>query len=288
MSSLKLEKEHKCHEGYVRYFSHDSLATKTKMRFSAFIPKQALDKSVPVIYWLSGLTCTEENFTTKACAQVHAAKHGVIIVAPDTSPRGAGVPGEDDSYDIGTGAGFYVNATKDPWRHNYQMYAYVVTELPELVEAHLPVAKDKRSIMGHSMGGHGAMVVALRNADRYRSVSALAPLCAPSQTPWGQKAFTTYLGDDEKSRELWLQYDTTALVTSGTATRKIPLFIDQGSKDDAYEAGRLRPDLLEAACRLVDHPLSLRYQDGYDHSYYFIQTFIGEHLAYHARALGLD
>jgi S-formylglutathione hydrolase len=285
---LELLKEHKCYDGCVRYYTHASRSTGTALRFAVYVPPQAARGPMPVVYWLSGLTCTEENFITKAGAPAHASRLGLLIVVPDTSPRGAGVPGEDDSYDLGTGAGFYVNATQDPWRRAYRMYDYVVDELPGLIEAHLPVDRDRRSIMGHSMGGHGALVAALRNPGRYRAVSAFAPICAPSQTPWGQKAFAAYLGDD---RQTWLQYDAAALVRAATAASarrdKLPLWVEQGSRDESYEGGRLRPDLLEAACREADHPLELRYRDGYDHSYYFVQSFLGEHLARHARALGV-
>jgi S-formylglutathione hydrolase len=230
-----------------------------------------------VLYWLSGLTCSEQNFITKAGAQRYAAEHGIILVAPDSSPRGDDVA-DDDAYDLGQGAGFYVNATREPWAKHYSMYDYIVEELPAWVEAD-PAASDARAISGHSMGGHGALVIALRNPGRYRSVSAFSPIVAPSRVPWGEKAFTAYLGED---REAWKQWDATELVQS--AREKLPLLVDQGDADE-FLAGQLKPELLRAACEAAGHPLELRMQPGYDHSYYFISSFIGEHIAHHARAL---
>jgi len=230
-----------------------------------------------VLYWLSGLTCNEQNFITKAGAQRYAAEHGVILVAPDTSPRGDDVA-DADGYDIGKGAGFYVDATQSPWATHYRMYDYVVNELPALVEAELP-ANGARAISGHSMGGHGALVIALKNPGRYRSVSAFSPIVAPSQVPWGEKAFGAYLGDD---RAAWRAYDATALVEH--ANERLPLLIDQGDADEFLD-GQLKPQLLQAACEAAGHPIDLRLQPGYDHSYYFIQSFIGAHIAHHAKAL---
>jgi len=232
---------------------------------------------LPVLYWLSGLTCNEQNFITKAGAQRYAAEHGVILVAPDTSPRGDDVA-DVEGYDLGKGAGFYVDATQAPWATHYRMYDYVVHELPALVEAELP-ANGARAISGHSMGGHGALVIALKNPGRYRSVSAFSPIVAPSQVPWGEKAFGAYLGDD---RAAWRAYDATALVEG--ATERLPLLVDQGNADEFLD-GQLRPQLLQAACEAAGHPLTLRLQPGYDHSYYFIQSFIGDHIAHHAQAL---
>ena len=230
-----------------------------------------------MLYWLSGLTCNEQNFITKAGAQRYAAEHGVILVAPDTSPRGDDVA-DADGYDLGKGAGFYVDATQAPWATHYRMYDYVVNELPALIEAQFPVT-GARAISGHSMGGHGALVIALKNPGRYRSVSAFSPIVAPSQVPWGEKAFGAYLGDD---RAAWRAFDATALVE--TATERLPLLIDQGDADEFLD-GQLKPHLLQAACEVAGHPIDLRLQPGYDHSYYFIQSFIGEHIAHHAKAL---
>ena len=273
--------EHRaCFGGWQDVYEHASDTLGCGMRFAVYLPPQAETRKLPVLYWLSGLTCNEQNFITKAGAQRYAAEHGVILVAPDTSPRGDDVP-DADGYDLGKGAGFYVNATTLPWARHYRMYDYVVDELPALVEANLPVT-GARAISGHSMGGHGALVIALRNPGRYRSVSAFAPIAAPSQVPWGEKALSTYLGPD---REAWKAYDATALVAN--ATEKLPLLIDQGQADEFLE-GQLKPWLLQAAAAHADHPLYLRMQPGYDHSYYFIASFIGEHIAHHARALQVD
>lgn len=266
-----------CSGGWQEVWSHDSESCSCPMRFGIYLPTQATMGRVPVVYWLSGLTCTEDNFVTKAGAQRYASKHGVAVVAPDTSPRGEGVA-DADQYDLGQGAGFYVNATQAPWQPHYRMYDYVTTELPALVEAHFPVT-DQRSIMGHSMGGHGALVVALRNADRYQSVSAFAPICAPTRVPWGKQALSAYLGDDQAT---WAQYDACELIAR--ANRKLPLRVDQGLADNFLEE-QLRPELLEAACSEADYPLDMWRHEKYDHSYFFISTFIGEHIAFHAKAL---
>lgn len=265
--------------GRQEVWQHDSSSTRTPMKFGIYLPPQALaGEKCPVLYWLSGLTCTEQNFITKAGAQAYAAQHGMVIVAPDTSPRGEAVP-NDEGYDLGQGAGFYLNATRAPWDRHFRMYDYIVDELPALVEASFPVS-DARAISGHSMGGHGALTIALKNPGRYRSVSAFSPIVAPSQVPWGQKAFSAYLGD---AREIWQQYDAVALL--GTALQeRLPLLIDQGDADE-FLAGQLKPELLQAACDAAGHPLMLRMQPGYDHSYYFIASFIGEHIAHHAKAL---
>jgi len=269
----------RCFEGSVEFWRHESQATATSMEFSIFLPPQTKSERVPILYWLSGLTCTAENFTSKAGAQRWAAEAGLALVAPDTSPRGAGIPGEAEDDDLGTGAGFYLNATTSGWADHYRMYDYVVDELPGLVKAHFPVRPDRESIFGHSMGGHGALVCALRNPGRYRSVSAFAPICAPSECPWGQKAFSTYLGAD---REIWARYDATALVAA--AEERLPLLIEQGS-DDAFLHTQLMPERLEAACAEARHPVDVRRRTGYDHSYYFIASFVGDHIAHHARAL---
>ncbi len=263
--------------GEQQVWQHYSQVLGCDMRVAIYLPPQAQQGPVPVLYWLSGLTCTEQNFINKAGAQRHAAEHGIAIVCPDTSPRGEDVA-DAEGYDIGKGAGFYVNATQAPWSTHYRMYDYVVDELPALIEAHFPVT-TARAISGHSMGGHGALVVALRNPGLYRSVSAFAPIVAPSQVPWGEKVFGAYLGDD---REAWKAYDAAALIAD--ASERLPLLIDQGSADE-FLATQLRPELLDVACRTHGHPLILRMQPGHDHSYYCIASFIGDHIAHHAAAL---
>jgi len=269
--------QHACFGGPQEVWAHRSAVLGCDMKFAVYVPPQARERRLPVLYWLSGLTCNEQNFIVKAGAQRYAAEHGVILVAPDTSPRGDDVP-DDDAYDLGQGAGFYLNATQAPWSRHFRMYDYVTDELPKLIEAHFP-ANDRRSLSGHSMGGHGALVIALRNPGRYRSVSAFSPIAAPSQVPWGRKAFAAYLGED---RQAWRQWDATALIAQ--ATERLPLLIDQGDADE-FLMQQLWPELLRAACEAVGHPIELRMQPGYDHSYYFIASFIGEHIAYHAAAL---
>ena len=266
-----------CFGGWQDVYRHHSDVLGCDMNFAVYLPPQAATQKLPVLYWLSGLTCTEQNFITKAGAQRYAAEHGVVIVAPDTSPRGDNVA-DAEGYDLGKGAGFYVNATQAPWSRHYRMYDYVVAELPALVEANFPVS-DARAISGHSMGGHGALVIALKNPGRYRSVSAFSPIVAPSQVPWGEKAFTAYLGED---RAAWKSYDATALIAE--ASERLPLLVNQGDADE-FLANQLKPELLQAACAEAGHPLQLRLQPGYDHSYYFIESFIGEHIAHHAAAL---
>jgi len=273
--------EHRaCFGGWQDVYRHRSTALGCDMQFAVYLPPQAAQRRLPVLYWLSGLTCTEQNVITKAGAQRYAAEHGVILVAPDTSPRGDAVA-DAEGYDLGKGAGFYLNATQAPWAAHYRMYDYVVEELPALVEAHLP-ATAARSISGHSMGGHGALVIALRNPGRYRSVSAFSPIVAPSQVPWGEKAFTAYLGPD---RSTWAQWDASALVAG--ADERLPLLVDQGEADE-FLATQLQPQRLVEACAAAGHPLQLRMQPGYDHSYYFIASFIGEHIAHHAEALAAN
>lgn len=272
--------ENKCFGGMQGVYSHAAQATACPMRFSVYLPPQAEASRVPVVYWLSGLTCTEENFTVKAGAQRYAAETGIAIVAPDTSPRGKEVA-DDDAYDFGQGAGFYVNATEDPWRAHFRMYDYIVEELPALIAASFPVDGARAGIMGHSMGGHGALVCGLRNPDRYRSISAFAPICAPMRCPWGEKALSGYLGPD---REAWKAYDATELIRGTRDDRAI--LVDQGSAD-GFLAEQLKPELLEEACREAGRPLILNRRAGYDHSYYFIASFIGDHIHHHAAALGV-
>ena len=262
-------------------FAHRSQALDCDMHFSLYLPPQAAAAPVPLLTWLSGLTCTDENFVHKAGAQRAAAEHGVAILAPDTSPRGEGVADDPDgAWDFGLGAGFYVNATQAPWSAHYRMYDYVLRELPELVLAEQPVDGARQAIFGHSMGGHGALTLALRHPDRYRSVSAFAPIVAPSQCPWGEKALGAYLGSD---RGLWLEHDTCALIRR--ATQRLPMLVDQGSADQFLEE-QLQTPLLEAACAESDYRATIRMQDGYDHSYFFIASFIEEHIAFHAARLG--
>ena len=268
---------HASFAGWQDVYQHASATLRCTMKFAVYLPPQARHGRLPVLYWLSGLTCTEQNFITKAAVQRYAAEHGIIVVAPDTSPRGTDVA-DDPAYDLGQGAGFYLNATQAPWATHYRMYDYVVQELPALVEAHFP-ATAERAISGHSMGGHGALVIALRNPGRYRSVSAFAPIVAPTQVAWGQKIFTTYLGED---REAWAQYDAVALIRA--AAERLPLLVDQGL-DDEFREHQLRPELLRMACDEAHHPLTLNLRAGYDHSYYFVASFIGEHMAHHASAL---
>jgi len=268
---------HACFGGWQEVWRHESATLGCAMNVGVYLPPQAADGPCPVLYWLSGLTCTEQNFITKAGAQRYAAEHGLILVAPDTSPRGDGVP-DGEGYDLGLGAGFYVNATRAPWATHYRMHDYVVDELPTLVEAHFP-ANAARAISGHSMGGHGALVLALRNPGRYRSVSAFAPIVAPSQVPWGRKAFTAYLGPDESA---WREWDACALVAN--ATERLPLRVDQGEADD-FLREQLQPWRLQEACSAADLPLQLALHAGSDHSYYFIASLIGTHIAWHAHAL---
>jgi len=271
--------EHRaCFGGWQDVYEHASAALDCTMRFAIYLPPQTQHGPVPVLYWLSGLTCSEQNFITKAGAQRYAAERGIAIVCPDTSPRGEGVA-DADGYDLGIGAGFYVNATQAPWAAHYRMFDYVVDELPALIERHFPVTAV-RAISGHSMGGHGALVLALRNPGRYRSVSAFAPVVAPSMVPWGRKAFAAYLGDDPAA---WAQYDASELIK--TAAEKLLILIDQG-EDDEFLDDQLKPWLLKEAADAAGYPVYLRMQPGHDHSYYFIASFIGEHIAHHARALG--
>lgn len=278
--ALNLESENRCFGGRVATYSHRAETCNSTMRFAVFIPPQAESQAVPVLYYLSGLTCTEENFTVKAGAQRYAAEAGIMLVAPDTSPRNTGIPDEDKDWDLGSGAGFYVDATQEPWQQHYQMYRYVVEELPEAIASHFPIIRDRSSIFGHSMGGHGALVCALKNPQKYRSVSAFAPIAAPMHCPWGQKAFSAYLGEN---RELWREYDASELIK--TARWQRPILIDQGDADSFLAQQQLLPEVFARACEAVGQPLTLRYQPGYDHSYFFIASFVGDHIRYHAEAL---
>ncbi len=264
--------------GWHKQYSHESTTTHCRMRFAIYLPPQCGNGTkVPVLYWLSGLTCTDENFMQKAGAQRMAAELGMAIVAPDTSPRGDNVA-NDDGYDLGQGAGFYLNATQAPWSSHYHMYDYVVSELPGLIEAHFPVTQQ-RAISGHSMGGHGALSIALKNPQRYSSASAFSPICHPTQCPWGEKAFTAYLGEDKNT---WQEYDTVALMKQSKDA--LPMMVDQGL-DDSFLKEQLMPSALAAVAAEKDYPIVIRQHDGYDHSYYFIASFIEEHLRFHAEHL---
>ncbi len=258
---------------------HPSAATGTPMQVSVYLPPAAETKRVPVLYFLSGLTCSEENVTAKGGAQRFAAQHGIAFVAPDTSPRGLDLPGEHDDWDFGSGAGFYVDATQSPWRDHYRMYEYVTEELPSVLEESQPIDTARASITGHSMGGHGALVIALRNPRRYASVSAFAPIVSPTRCPWGTRAFSAYLGEDSSG---WAEYDAALLVTK--SQHPFEILIDQGSADD-FLSEQLKPELFEAACRDAGQSLRLRMQEGYDHSYFFIATFMEDHVAHAATAL---
>jgi S-formylglutathione hydrolase len=278
---LELLASHACHGGVQRIYKHDSKEIGLPMRFAVYLPPQASHRKVPALFYLAGLTCTEETFPIKAGAQRAAALHGIALIAPDTSPRGAGIPGESAAWDFGVGAGFYVDATEEPWAKHFRMYSYVRDELRETVLANLPVEGDRLGIFGHSMGGHGALMLALRNPEIYRSVSAFAPIAAPSRCPWGEKAFSGYLG---QNREAWKAYDSSELVAQASHKFAEGILIDQGLSDQ-FLAEQLNPDVFEAACRAAGQPLTLRRHEGYDHGYYFISTFIEDHLAHHAKVL---
>lgn len=276
---MQQKSQQKCFGGTIAFYSHASDRCHCDMNFSIYLPPLAAWDRVPVLYYLSGLTCTEENFTTKAGAQQFAAKYGVAIVAPDTSPRGGDVPDVPDAWDFGNGAGFYVDATQAPWSTHYNMYTYVTAELPALIAANFPIDADRQGIFGHSMGGHGALVCALRNPDQFKSVSAFAPIVAPTQCAWGEKAFSRYLGPD---RDTWKNYDATEIIAHSNWPTQI--LIDQGTADSFLE-NQLKPALFQTACQQAKQDLNLRYQTGYDHSYYFIATFIEDHIRHHAEIL---
>ncbi len=277
--SLSPTSEHRCFGGTVGFYKHASEACGGEMRFSVYVPPQAQAGKVPVLYYLSGLTCTEETFQIKGGAQRLAAELGLMLVVPDTSPRNTGIPKEDADWEVGTAAGFYVDATQAPWAARFRMFTYVTRELPALVGQHFPARMDREGIFGHSMGGHGALVCALRQPGRYRSVSAFAPISAPLRCPWGQKAFRTYFGEDPAAGQGW---DTTELLRSGA--RLPPLLVDQGTRDK-FLTEQLKPELLREACEQTGQPLTLRTHEGYDHGYYFVSTFMEDHLRHHAAAL---
>lgn len=270
--------ENRCFGGVQTVYRHVSKCTSTAMQFAIFLPPESNLGPSPVLWYLSGLTCTEENFTVKAGAQQYAANHNMVVVAPDTSPRGADIEGEDDSYDFGTGAGFYVDATRPPWSRNYRMYSYITEELQSLVVDNFNVDASRQGITGHSMGGHGALTIGLRNPHLYRSISAFSPICAPSQCPWGQKALSSYLEDELE----WVNYDATELVKNGRSSGEI--LIDQGDADP-FLSEQLKPELFASVCTATNQPLQLRMHKNYDHSYFFIASFIGDHIAFHADRL---
>jgi S-formylglutathione hydrolase len=276
--TLELVSESQCFDGRQLVYRHVSAACACTMRFAVYLPPAAAKGPVPALYWLSGLTCTEENFSVKAGAQRYAAELGLALIIPDTSPRGVNIPGEDASMDVGTGAGFYVNATQPPWAVHYRMYDYVRDELVDVVNANLPVDPERKSISGHSMGGHGALLIGVGNPERYRSVSAFAPISSSSLSAWGQHALTAYLGTDRQS---WLAYDAAAVIRAKPSRHD--LLVDQGGGDPYRE--QLRPDVLQQACRESGQRLTYRERAGYDHGYYFVSTFIAEHLKFHATAL---
>jgi S-formylglutathione hydrolase len=278
-AALETLSERRCFGGVQGFYRHASAATGGSMRIGVFVPEAAARAPRPALYFLAGLTCTEETFAMKAGAQRAAASLGLLLITCDTSPRDTRYPGDDAADDFGLGAGFYLDATQEPWRRSYRMDTYVTRELPAVIEASFPVVAGRRGIFGHSMGGHGALVLALRNPGLYQSVSALAPVVAPSQVPWGQKAFTGYLGPERAS---WSGYDACALVRARPLP--VPLLIDVGTADKFLDL-QLKPELFEAAAAESGQDLRLRRHDGYDHSYYFIASFVDEHLAHHARAL---
>ncbi|MDW7479271.1 S-formylglutathione hydrolase [Escherichia coli] len=276
---MEMLEEHRCFEGWQQRWRHDSSTLNCPMTFSIFLPPPRDHTPPPVLYWLSGLTCNDENFTTKAGAQRVAAELGIVLVMPDTSPRGEQVA-NDDGYDLGQGAGFYLNATQPPWATHYQIYDYLRDELPALIQSQFNVS-DRCAISGHSMGGHGALIMALKNPGKYTSVSAFAPIVNPCSVPWGIKAFSTYLGEDKNA---WLEWDSCALMYASNAQDAIPTLIDQGDNDQ-FLADQLQPAVLAEAARQKAWPMTLRIQPGYDHSYYFIASFIEDHLRFHAQYL---
>ena len=275
--SVEILQQHRVHGGTLSYCRHASAATGTPMKFSVFTPP--IEGPVPYLIWLSGLTCTEDNFTTKAGAYAAAARAGVAIVAPDTSPRGEGVA-DDPAYDLGQGAGFYVDAVQAPWAPHFKMESYIVADLIAAVEAAFPVDPSRRGVFGHSMGGHGALTLTLRHPELFKTVSAFAPICSPTRCAWGQKAFAAYLGPDEAA---WREHDAALLIAAGRA-RVSEILVDQGSSDN-FLAEQLKPELLAAACEGAGVALTLRMQEGYDHSYFFISSFVADHLAWHAERL---
>ena len=284
---MKQYEQHKCHNGIVLYLEHESESTCCTMRLSVFLPPNYKNSLCPTLIFLAGLTCNHETFATKAQAYQLAAQYGLIIVTPDTSPRGEEVA-DSESYDLGKGAGFYLNATEFPWKKHYQMESYIVKELVKLLVTNYPVDKDKLGIFGHSMGGHGALTIYLKYPDIFKSISAFAPICSPIKSQWGKKAFSSYLGSDEST---WHSYDATELMLKSSMKwyhniPRAPILIDQGFRDQFIQ-DCLYPKLFEEACKKVGHPINLRYQDDYDHGYFFVQSFMADHLFHHVKCLGL-
>ncbi|HLR78213.1 MAG TPA: S-formylglutathione hydrolase [Burkholderiaceae bacterium] len=279
--ALDVLSEHKCFDGFQRFYQHDSRVIGLPMRFSVYTPPQAENGPVPVLFYLAGLTCNEETFVTKGGAQAYAAQHGIMLVAPDTSPRGDDVPDDKDAWDFGVAAGFYLDATREPWSKHYKMESYIVDELVSIIRDQFPVDADKIGIFGHSMGGHGALTLALRHQQVFRSVSAFAPICAPTKCPWGHKAFSGYLGDDRKA---WEDHDASILMSRAKNPYPRGILIDQGTADQ-FLAEQLYPEAFEQACEQAGQPLKLRRHEGYDHGYYFISTFMQDHIRFHAERL---
>ena len=280
--TLVLTNRYRCFDGWQHFYRHAAASTACEMRFGLYLPPQAEHERVPVVIYLAGLTCNEETFPIKAGAQRVAAELGIALLSPDTSPRGVRLPGDDESGDFWLSAGFYLDATEAPWSAHYRMYSYVSAELPELVLGAFPLDPDRVGLMGHSMGGHGALTIGLKHPERFRSLSALAPIVAPMQCPWGQKALPRYLGPD---REAWRAYDATALMGDlGSVAGRPPLLVDQGLEDE-FLAGQLKPELLEAAARRVGYPLVVRRHEGYGHGYWFVSSVIEDHLRHHAASL---
>lgn len=279
--ALEVLSEHKCFDGVQRFYQHDSRVIGLPMRFAVYTPPQAQQGPVPVLFYLAGLTCNEETFITKGGAQQFAARHGIMLVAPDTSPRGSDVPDDKDAWDFGVAAGFYLDATQEPWSKYYKMESYIVDELVSLVRSQFPVDAEKIGIFGHSMGGHGALTLALRHQDVFRSVSAFAPICAPTRCPWGHKAFSGYLGDN---RAAWEEHDASILMSRANKPFPQGILVDQGLADN-FLPEQLYPEAFEEACQQANQPLTLRRHEGYDHGYYFISTFMEDHIKFHAERL---
>ena len=280
--NLKILKEHNSYGGVMTFYSHNSQSVKGEMTFGVFYPPQMTKGArLPALTYLAGLTCTQETFMMKGGAQQFAAEYGIILISPDTSPRGASIDGEDDAWDFGTGAGFYINATQEEWSKNYRMEDYITIELQEIMNKSLNVDMAKQGIFGHSMGGHGALTLGLKYPNVYRSISAFAPICAPTKCPWGEKAFSGYLGNDTED---WKRYDAVELVRNINKSQHKKILIDQGLADEFLE-NQLKPDRLEDVCKDTGFPLNLRYHEGYDHSYYFISTFMADHIEHHAKVI---